>query len=54
VIEVIHVDSRHHYPLCRVAPIDVYDGRGYDKKYRDLLLDAAEMVLSALGFSRRG
>ena len=32
----------------------MYDGRGYDKeKYRGLLLDVAETVLSALGFSRQ-
>jgi len=34
--------------------METYDGKGYDReKYRELLLDAAETVLSTLGFSRR-
>jgi DNA polymerase elongation subunit (family B) len=54
VIDFIHVDAKNNNPLCRVAPVEMYDGRGYDEeKYRELLLDAAETVLSTLGFSRR-
>jgi len=53
IVEFVHVDSRNHNPLCRVAPMETYEGRGYDReKYRELLLDAAETVLSILGFSR--
>lgn len=25
VIEFVHVDSKNHNPLCRVAPIEAYD-----------------------------
>ena len=54
IVEFIHVDSKNYNPLCRVAPIETYDKKGYDKeKYRELLLDAAETVLSTLGSSRR-
>jgi len=54
MVEFIYVNAKHHNPLCRIAPIEAYDGKGYDKeKYRELLLDAAETVLSTFGFSRR-
>jgi len=36
------------------APIETYRGKGYDgDKYRELLIDAAETVLSTFGFSRQ-
>jgi DNA polymerase elongation subunit (family B) len=54
MVEFVYMDAKNHNPLCRVTPREAYDGEGYDKeKYRELLLDAAETVLSTLGFSRR-
>jgi DNA polymerase elongation subunit (family B) len=53
MVEFVYVNAKHHNPLCRISPIEAYDGKGYDKeKYRELLLDAAETVFSTLGFSR--
>jgi len=53
-VEFVYVDAKHHNPLCRVAPIETYRGKGYDEeKYRELLIDAAETVLSTFGFSRQ-
>ncbi len=53
-IRFIYMNARHHSPLCRVEPYSP-DMRGFrfDKeKYRDMVLDAAETVLSTFGFSR--
>ncbi|MBO3803122.1 MAG: hypothetical protein JTT11_04505 [Candidatus Brockarchaeota archaeon] len=53
VVRFVHVDSKNRDPLRRVSPIETFGGMGYDReKYRDLLLGAAEAVLSTLGFSR--
>ena len=55
-IEYIFTNSRHTNPLYRVAPRALVEGNGdfnYDKeKYRDMLLEAAETVLSIFGFDR--
>jgi len=54
IVEFVHVDSKNHNPLCRVTPMETYDGRRCDReKYGVLLLDAAETVLSTFGFSRQ-
>jgi len=54
VVEFVHIDSKNRNPLCRVSPIETHDGRKYDKeKYRELLMNATETILSTLGFSRR-
>ncbi len=53
-VNFIYVDSDHHNPLCRVIPCELADSKvNFDReKYRDMLLDAAETVLSTFGFSR--
>ncbi len=53
-IDFIHTDAKHHNPLRRVAPYDSPDGRIHEDrdKYREMILDAAETVLSTFGFSR--
>ena len=53
-INFIFVDSDHHNPLCRVMPCELANSNvNFDReKYRDMLLDAAETVLSTFGFSR--
>jgi DNA polymerase elongation subunit (family B) len=55
-VDFIFKDSDHINPLCRTVPFDSSDSQKtipYDReKYRDLLLDAAEMILSNFGFSR--
>ena len=57
-IDFIHTDAKpdakHHNPLRRVAPYDSPDGRIREDrdKYREMILDAAETVLSTFGFSR--
>jgi DNA polymerase elongation subunit (family B) len=52
-VNFVYVNARHHNPLRRVVPIDVYHGDIYDsQKYGELVLDAAETVLSTFGFSR--
>ena len=54
VVGFVYVNARHRNPLRRVAPIEIYDSEYYDReKYRALVLDAAETVLSTFGFSRR-
>ncbi|MFQ5710976.1 MAG: DNA polymerase domain-containing protein [Candidatus Geothermarchaeales archaeon] len=55
-IDFIYVDVRNPNPLQRVRPKDLYDARRpYNSlKYRDLVLDAAETVLSTFGFSKGG
>jgi hypothetical protein len=50
-------DSQHKNPLCRVVPIyNTQKNNGktnYNKeKYRELILEAAETVLSYFGFDR--
>ena len=55
-VEYIFTNTNHTNPLYRVAPRALIDEKGdfeYDKeKYRDMLLDAAETVLSIFGFNR--
>lgn len=53
-VDFIYTDADHHNPLCRVIAYDFTAGRvNPDKeKYRDMVLDAAETVLSIFGFSR--
>lgn len=51
-VDFIFVNAGHHNPLRRVAPIEIFDSKYYDReKYRDMVLDAAETVLSIFGFS---
>lgn len=53
-VDYIYTDADHHNPLCRVAAYSLIDSKiNPDKeKYRDLILDAAEKVLSTLSFTR--
>jgi DNA polymerase elongation subunit (family B) len=53
-IKYIYTNSQHKNPLCRVASINEGTGRlDYDKeKYKEMLLDAAETVLTYFGFDR--
>ncbi|MFQ5950822.1 MAG: DNA polymerase domain-containing protein, partial [Candidatus Geothermarchaeales archaeon] len=54
-VAYVFVDADHDNPLCRVQAVeDLVDVQRYDTdKYRDMVLDAAETVLSQLGFSKR-
>jgi len=53
-IDFLYVNARHRNPLRRVAPRETYASGYYDReKYRDLILDAAETVLSTFGFSKQ-
>ncbi|NAL77327.1 DNA polymerase domain-containing protein, partial [Nitrososphaera sp. AFS] len=55
-VEYIFTNTHHHNPLFRVAPKAFVEENGefeYDKeKYRDMLLEAGETVLSIFGFNR--
>src|ERR671918_748922 len=52
-IQYVHTDSNHTDPLQRITPARLISGKEYDKeKYLEMLLDAAESVLSVFGFSR--
>jgi DNA polymerase elongation subunit (family B) len=53
-VDFIFKDADHINPLCRTVPFDAAkQSLSYDReKYKDLLLDAAEMILSNFGFSR--
>jgi DNA polymerase elongation subunit (family B) len=57
-IQYIYTDSQHNNPLCRVVPIAVENTKAgflaqYDKKkYREMILDAAETILGSFGFDR--
>jgi DNA polymerase elongation subunit (family B) len=55
-VEYIFTNTNHANPLYRVAPRAIIEENGdinYDKeKYRDMLLEAAETVLSIFGFNR--
>jgi DNA polymerase elongation subunit (family B) len=55
----IYTDSQHKNPLCRVIPIEnthqsnTEESFSYDKKkYKEMILDAAETVLGYFGFDR--
>ncbi|MFQ6076942.1 MAG: DNA polymerase domain-containing protein, partial [Candidatus Bathyarchaeia archaeon] len=53
-VDFVYVNAGHHNPLRRVAPYIIYDDDYYDReKYRDMVLDAAETVLSTFGFTRQ-
>jgi hypothetical protein len=52
-IQYVHTDSNHTNPLYRVTPAKLMTSKVYDKeKYLEMLLDAAEAVLSIFGFQR--
>jgi DNA polymerase elongation subunit (family B) len=56
-IKYIFTDSQNKNPLCRVASISSINTKkenlDYDKeKYKEMILDAAEMVLGYFGFDR--
>lgn len=54
VIDFIYVNARHRNPLRRVAPLKIYASAYYDReKYKSLVLDAAETVLSTFGFTQQ-
>jgi DNA polymerase elongation subunit (family B) len=54
MIQYIYTDSKHNNPLCRVTPIENMNSiTQYDKeKYKQMILDAAEIVLGFFGFDR--
>ncbi|MFQ5871857.1 MAG: DNA polymerase domain-containing protein, partial [Candidatus Geothermarchaeales archaeon] len=54
-VAYVFVDADHENPLCRVQAVeDPINVQRYDTgKYRVMVLDAAETVLSQLGFSKR-
>ena len=55
-VEYIYTNTHHNNPLYRIVPKAFVEENGdfnYDKeKYRDMLLEAAETVLSIFGFNR--
>jgi len=53
-IDFVFLNANHHNPLCRVLAYELASSNvNHDKeKYRDMVLDAAETVLSTFGFSR--
>ena len=55
-IQYIYTDAHHKNPLCRVMPQELFRHKkelNYDKeKYREMLLEAAETVLSYFGFDK--
>jgi DNA polymerase elongation subunit (family B) len=54
VINYVYVNAKHPNPLRRIAPDEFYEVKYYDKtKYGELVLDAAETVLSSFGFSKQ-
>ncbi|MEM2873788.1 MAG: DNA-directed DNA polymerase [Nitrososphaerales archaeon] len=53
-VDFIFVDADHYNPLCRVVAYELANSKIHQdkEKYRDMVLDAAETVLSTFGFSR--
>jgi DNA polymerase elongation subunit (family B) len=53
-VNFIYKDSDHHNPLCRTTPLELADATiNFDrKKYCEMLLDAAETVLSTFSLPR--
>jgi len=53
-ISFIYRDLEHHNPLCRTTPLELADANiNFDrKKYREMLLDAAETVLTTFNLPR--
>jgi DNA polymerase elongation subunit (family B) len=51
-VDFIFTDVDHQNPLCRVIPYDLIKGRIVEdrKKYKGMILDAAETILSTFGF----
>ncbi len=53
-VSFVYVDADHPVPKQRVAALELYNDRHYDlEKYREMILDAAETILSTLGFSHK-
>lgn len=53
IIKYIYINAYHRNPLRRVKAWKIYDGEKYDaEKYVELLLDAAETILTVFGFNR--
>ncbi len=53
-INFVYINARHSNPLRRVTPSSLYHDDYYDReKYRDLIIDSAETVLSTFGFKRQ-
>jgi hypothetical protein len=55
-IEYVFTESQHQNPLSRVVPAQFIrndDSLEYDKeKYKEMLLDASEIILGIFGFDR--
>jgi DNA polymerase family B len=52
-IQYVYTDSNYADPLQRITPARLISSENYDKeKYLEMLLDAAEAVLSVFGFNR--
>ena len=61
-INYIYTNTQHKNPLCRIAALETaHQGDDNDKsktlnydkeKYREMILDAAEIVLGTFGFDR--
>jgi DNA polymerase elongation subunit (family B) len=52
-IQYVYTDSNHADPFQRITPARLICSENYDKeKYLEMLLDAAEAVLSVFGFNR--
>jgi len=50
LVKYVYVNHGSSNPLTRVQVLNLYDGRGYDrKKYGELVLNAAETLLSVFG-----
>ena len=55
IVEYIYINAYHRNPLRRVKAWKIYDGEKYDaEEYAELLLDAAETILTLFGFNRNG
>ena len=54
-VNFIYSDADHRNPLCRVAALKLLDRKiHFDReKYREMILDAAETILSTFSFTRK-
>jgi len=53
-INFVYINARHPNPLRRVTHSSLYRDDYYDReKYRDLIIDAAETILSTFSFKRQ-
>jgi hypothetical protein len=50
-IQYVHTDSNHADPLHRIVPAKLMSSESYDKKYLEMMLDSAA-VLVVFGFNR--